>query len=123
MKSVSIFRVIGLDFVSGERVLSKALLSNLLGEIHLLPRFGVEVFMNRQIIARRLPISVTHWPQVTQSRKTEKMGYWKGVLAELRMICDLFQVAYPHVLILQAYHLLSLRVVTTPLDAGIFQKP
>lgn len=121
--SLLIFRAIGLDFVSGERVISKELLSNLLGEIHLLPRFGIEVFMNRQIIERQLSVAVTNWPQVTQSRKTEKMGFWKGIMAELRMVADLLQVTYPLILISQTCHLLSLRVAVSPPDAGIFQEP
>ena len=108
--SLLIFRVIGLDFVYGERVIRKELLSEALEEIFGLPRFGIEVFMNRKIIARRLSISVAHWPQVTQSRKTEKLGYWKGIRAEWRMIADLLQVAYPVLLISQTYHMLSLRV-------------
>lgn len=107
--SLLIFRVIGLDFVSGERVIRKDLLSEVLEEIHGLPRFGIEIFMNRQIIARRLSIAVTHWPNVTQSRKTEKLGYWKGIRSEWRMIADLLQVAYPLALISQTYHLLLLR--------------
>jgi glycosyltransferase involved in cell wall biosynthesis len=107
--SLLIFRAIGLDFVSGERVIRKELLSEALEEIYGLPRFGIEVFMNRKIVARRLTISVAHWPRVTQSRKTEKLGYWKGMRAEWRMIIDLLQVAYPVLLILQTYHLLSLR--------------
>lgn len=107
--SLVIFRAIGLDFVSGERVMRKELLTEALEEISGLPRFGVEVFMNRKIIARRLAISVAHWPEVTQSRKTEKLGYWKGIRAEWRMIADLLQVAYPVLLISQTYHLLSLR--------------
>jgi hypothetical protein len=107
--SLLIFRAIGLDFVSGERVIRKELLSKALKEIHGLPRFGIEVFMNNQIIARRLSIAVTHWPHVTQSRKTEKLGYWKGIRAEWRMVADLLHVAYPFVLISQTYHLLSLR--------------
>jgi hypothetical protein len=80
-----------------------------LEQIHGLPRFGIEIFMNRQIIARRLSIAVTHWPDVTQSMKTEKLGYWKGIRAEWRMITDLLRVAYPLALILQTYHLLLLR--------------
>lgn len=107
--SLAIFRALGLDFVSGERVMRKELLSEALEEISGLPRFGIEVFMNRKIIARRLAISVAHWPEVTQSRKTEKLGYWKGIRAEWRMIADLLQVAYPVLLISQTYHLLSLR--------------
>ena len=66
--SLFIFRVIGLDFVSGERVLKKELLSAALKEIRRLPRFGIEVFLNNQIIAQRLSIAVTHWPEVTQWR-------------------------------------------------------
>jgi hypothetical protein len=84
-------------------------LSEALEEIYGLPRFGIEVFMNRKIVARRLSISVAHWPRVTQTRKTEKLGYWKGIRAEWRMIIDLLQVAYPILLISQTYHLLSLR--------------
>lgn len=107
--SLWIFRVIGLDFVSGERVIRKELLSDALDEIFELPRFGIEVFMNRKIIALQLSISVAHWPGVTQSRKTEKLGYWRGIRAEWRMVADLLQVVYPVLLISQTYHLLSLR--------------
>ena len=115
--SLLLFRAIGLDFVSGERVVRKELLSEALKEIHRLPRFGIEVFMNHLIIERRLSIAVTHWPKVTQARKTEKLGYWAGVRAEWRMIADLLRVAYPRVLIAQTYHLLRLRQ-TQPETAG-----
>lgn len=107
--SLWIFRVIGLDFVSGERVLRKDLLSEALEEICHLPRFGIEVFINRKIIARQLSISVACWPEVRQSRKTEKLGFWQGVRAEWRMIADLLRMDYPILLILQTYQLLSLR--------------
>ncbi|CAB3789686.1 glycosyltransferase family 2 protein [Pararobbsia alpina] len=108
--SLLIFRAIGLDFVSGERVVRKELLDEALKEIHGLPRFGIEVFMNRLIVARRLRIAVTHWPYVTQSRKTEKLGYWKGVRAEWRMIADLLKVTYPLALFSQTWQLFALRV-------------
>ena len=108
--SLLIFRAVGLDFVSGERVIRKALLSEVLEEIHGLPRFGIEVFMNRQIIARQLSIEIIHWPNVRQLRKTEKLGYWKGIQSEWRMIADLLKAAYRFPLISQTYHLLLLRV-------------
>ena len=107
--SLLAFRAIGLDFVSGERVVKKTLLSEVLQEVHGLPRFGVEVFMNRRIIARRLPIAVTHWPHVTQARKTEKLGYWRGMRAEWRMIADLLKAVYPLALISQTFQMLRLR--------------
>jgi len=106
--SLLLFRAIGLDFVSGERVLKKELLSAALEQMHRLPRFGIEVFMNRRIIERQLSIAVTRWPQVTQARKSEKIGYWKGVRAEWRMLADLLHTAYPLELISQQYHLCSL---------------
>ena len=107
--SLWIYRAIGLDFVSGERVIAKSLLSEAQEEMHRLPRFGIEIFMNRRIIARRLSISVTRWPQVTQARKSEKLGFRKGIRAEWRMLVDLMHVAYPPVLIAQICRLLLLR--------------
>jgi len=107
--SLLIYRAIGLDFVSGERVISRSLLSEAQEEMHRLPRFGIEIFMNRRIIACRLSIAVTHWPHVTQARKSEKLGFWKGIRAEWRMIADLLQVAYPLVLISQICRMLMLR--------------
>ena len=107
--SLPIFRAIGLDFVSGERVLRKELLGEVLEEIRGLPRFGIEVYMNRLIIAQQLTIAVVRWPQVSQSRKTEKLGYWKGLRAEWRMIADLLDVVYPRVLLSQTWQLLSLQ--------------
>ncbi len=107
--SLPIFRAIGLDFVSGERVVRKELLGEVLEEIRGLPRFGVEVFMNRRIIAQQLTIAVVRWSQVSQSRKTEKLGYWKGIRAEWRMIADLLNVVYPRVLLSQTWRLVSLQ--------------
>ena len=107
--SLWLFRLIGLDFVSGERVIRKALLSEVLMEIHGLPRFGIELFMNQRMIARKLPLAVSYWPQVTQCRKTEKLGYWQGVRAEWRMLVDLLQMDYPFALIIQTCQLLSLK--------------
>ena len=107
--SLWVFRAIGLDFISGERVIRRELLSEYLAEMLVLSRFGIEVFMNRAIIERQLSVVVVNWPQVTQARKSEKLGYWKGVRAEWHMIVDLLQVAYPLLLISQTWHLLSLR--------------
>jgi len=107
--SLLIFRLIGLDFVSGERVIRKALLSEVLDEVNRLPRFGIEMFMNRQIINRQYSIAVTHWLTVSQSRKTDKLGYWKGICAEWRMLSDLIQFDYPLALMTQTYQMLLLR--------------
>ena len=112
--SLLIFRLIGLDFVSGERVIHKDILNKVITQIRLLPRFGIEVFMNRQIVESRLSISVARWTDVTQSRKTEKLGYCKGIIAEWRMTLDLLRVYYPIALISQTIDLLALRIQPSP---------
>jgi glycosyltransferase involved in cell wall biosynthesis len=107
--SLAFYRAIGLDFVSGERVLRRALLADALGEARQLPRFGIEVVLNRRIIAERLPIAVVRWPGVTQARKTEKLGFGRGVVAEWRMLRDLMDAVYPMALLSQSWRLLGQR--------------
>ena len=107
--SLAIFRAVGIDFVSGERVVDKALLADVLQEIHRLPRFGIEVFMNKRIIAARLPVAIANWRAVTQARKAEKLGWWRGVRAEWRMVFDLLDAVYPLELLTQTLHLALLR--------------
>ena len=87
--SLALFHAIGIDFVSGRaRAEPRALLNDVLHDVRSLPRFGVEVFMNKRIIAGALPVAVANWTGVTQSRKTEKLGFWRGVRAEWRMLAD-----------------------------------
>ncbi len=108
--SLGLYRMIGLDFVSGERVLPKALLSESLCNARALPRFGIEVFMNKLIIKNKLRIGVVSWPSVTQARKVEKLGFWRGNLAETRMVLDVLRVIYPIEAIGQTYKMIKLSV-------------
>ncbi len=112
--SLALFRWVGIDFVSGERVVDKRLLADVLQDIHALPRFGIEVFMNKRIIAARLPVAIANWRAVSQSRKTEKLGWWRGVLAEWRMVFDLMDAVYPLELLTQTMHLAMLRTAAEP---------
>ena len=121
--SLLIYRAIGIDFVSGERVLRKALLSEALIEMRGLPRFGVEIFTNKRIILNKLSIAVIRWPSVTQARKTEKMGWWKGLGAECRMLRDILQVTYPLAAVSQTYHMRSLRILADQRDSSKSPRP
>ena len=112
--SLALFRWVGIDFVSGERVVDKRLLADVLQDIHALPRFGIEVFMNKRIIAARLPVAIANWRAVTQSRKTEKLGWRRGMLAEWRMVFDLMDAVYPLELLTQTMHLALLRTAAQP---------
>jgi glycosyltransferase involved in cell wall biosynthesis len=117
--SLALFRAIGLDFVSGERVLRRALLAEALSEAPRLPRFGIEVVMNRRIISERLPIAVVRWSGVTQARKTEKLGLVRGLRAEWRMLRDLMHATYPMELVSQSWHLLALRERPLPAPSDV----
>jgi glycosyltransferase involved in cell wall biosynthesis len=108
--SLWLYRVLGLDFVSGERVVPRRILAAVLAQPSTLPRFGVEVLMNRAIIAERLPIAVADWRGVTQARKAEKVGWWRGQVAEARMIVEIARAVYPLAAIAQTHRLIQLRV-------------
>lgn len=108
--SLGVYRLLGIDFVSGERVLRRELLSDVLAEMQVLPGFGIELFMNERIIARRLSIAVVCWSEVAQTRKAEKMDMCRGTLAELRMLRDLARVKGPAAAIRQMFSMRMLRI-------------
>ena len=112
--SLALYRLMGMDFVSGERVIPKSLLANALFEMKRLPRWGGEVFMNRLIVAKKLRVAVVRWSNVSNVRKCDKIGVWYGVKEEVRMICDVLRVISP----LQAVHqTFGLLVLTMPVRA------
>lgn len=90
--SLGIYKLIGLDFVSGERVFAKELLADKLDEIRQLPSYGLESFMNRLIIERNHRVKVVKWSKVSHVRKWDKIGWWEGFKAELRMFYHILKV-------------------------------
>lgn len=106
--SLALYEALGLDFVSGERVFPAALLRPHLGRMRELPRWGAEVFMNSLITQNRLAISVVRWPGVVNKRKSEKIGVWPGLLAELSMTMDIFEVLSPATVLAQNFEMLRL---------------
>ncbi|MCU1500152.1 MAG: hypothetical protein JWM47_4105 [Acidimicrobiales bacterium] len=91
--SLGLYRYMGLDFVSGERVIPAWLLHDAAPAMARLPRWGAEVFINELIIAQGLKVAVVDWPDVLNIRKAEKAGAWRGLLEELHMIRDAVRVA------------------------------
>jgi len=106
-----IWRVIGLDYISGERVIPREMLGERLEALNALPRFGLEVFMNRLWITERARIAVVSWPGVDSPMKSAKLGNWRaGVAADARMIRDIFRTIAPHRALGQIVAMRSLRV-------------
>jgi glycosyltransferase involved in cell wall biosynthesis len=117
--SLAFYRMTGLDFVSGERVIPAWLVRHQAAAMAGLPRWGGETFINQLIIDARLRIEVVDWPGVANIRKYRKVGPVRGVLAELRMVHDALQVLSPLDLARQYVGLLKL--VNRP--PGPFAKP
>lgn len=103
-----IHHLIGLDFTSGERVLPKSLLGDVLREIDRLPKFGIETYMNQLIIERKMRIMVVPWSGVVHMRKTEKHGFVRGVLGDLSMTLDVLRMLAPWSLVRMHYHMIKL---------------
>ncbi|HVN01484.1 MAG TPA: glycosyltransferase family 2 protein [Caulobacteraceae bacterium] len=104
--SLWIYRQIGLDFVSGERVAPKWLLKGAVEAMQRLPRWGGEVYMNEIFIRQGCRIAVVRWPRVINVRKYAKVGAWRGALAEAKMIADAMRVLTPLGLVSQNLRLL-----------------
>lgn len=93
--SLRLYRLIGLDFVSGERVIPAWLMAGATKAMETLPRWGGEAYINDRISRQRLSIAVVDWPAVLNIRKYQKVGFWRGLLSELGMIGDALRVLSP----------------------------
>ena len=89
------WRLIGLDYISGERVIASALLAGQQDRLAGLPRFGFEVFLNRLLIAQNAPIAIVPWPDVASPSKASKRGLMAGIRADVAMMGDIFRTIGP----------------------------
>ncbi len=108
--SLWIYRFIGLDFVSGERVMDRKYIMENMEEIKKLPGYGIEVFMNRLMINHKLRISIVDWNNVRLATKQQKLGFWKGTVGEIKMLRQIMKVVSLKEVFYQNYKLLKLRV-------------
>lgn len=86
-----LWRMIGLDYISGERALPYGMLKTQLATFETLPKFGFEVFLNRLLLKTGHPIAVVQWPNVASPSKASKHGLWRGMTADVLMMRDIFQ--------------------------------
>ncbi|MEE3650339.1 MULTISPECIES: glycosyltransferase family 2 protein [unclassified Brenneria] len=86
-----IWRIIGLDYISGERVFARALVAPYLDELRSLPHFGLEVWLNRLWIDKNVRIRVVKWRSVISPYKAAKMGWLRGLRADAAMMRDIFR--------------------------------
>jgi glycosyltransferase involved in cell wall biosynthesis len=102
-----LWKLIGLDYISGERVFFKDLLDN---RLEALPKFGFEVYLNDLCIQRKSRIAIVSWNGVQSPFKTKKYGFLRGAAADMRMISDIFRTVSPFGVLRQIFVMLRLRV-------------
>jgi glycosyltransferase involved in cell wall biosynthesis len=90
------WRLIGADYISGERVVPRALLPPLLADLPRLPRFGFEVFLNEAILRERLTTAIVPWPDVASPSKAAKRGLVRGLRSDVAMLSDIFRTVPPY---------------------------
>jgi len=90
-----LWKWIGLDYISGERVLRREVLAANLEALSDLPNFGLEVYMNAIVIRQNFRLAVVSWPSVQSPYKNRKYGFCQGVIADIRMLRDIFKTITP----------------------------
>jgi len=105
-----LWRWIGLDYISGERVLKKSLLAGQEARLRALPKFGFEVFLNSLLIERGARIAVIRWPGVISPLKSTKYGVWTGIKADAKMLADLSRAVGTWGLVKQVMRMRGMRV-------------
>ncbi|MEC5319838.1 glycosyltransferase family 2 protein [Brenneria populi subsp. brevivirga] len=86
-----VWRAIGLDYISGERVFARALVDARLQALRELPHFGLEVWLNAIWIDNQVRLKVVWWPRVISPYKATKMGWLRGLRADVLMMRDIFR--------------------------------
>jgi glycosyltransferase involved in cell wall biosynthesis len=101
---------LGIDYISGERVIPANLIAKRLADLDELPRFGFEIWLNWICVAARGRIAVVRWDGVKSPIKSRKHGLLRGILGDVAMLFDLFRSASPPLLVRQIISMRRLRV-------------
>lgn len=84
-------KIIGVDFMSGERVFPKSMVAAYLEEMGKLESFGLEVFLNGIMIENKLRIRSVVMNNVFNRRKVKKNGWGNGLAGEISMWRDILK--------------------------------
>lgn len=110
----ALWRRIGLDYISGERVMPRRLLDGRAAELNALPKFGFEVFLNRLWLDADCRIAVVRWDGVASPWKNRKYGLRAGLRADLGMLADIFRVIGPGAILAQIFAMRRRRIAAPP---------
>lgn len=105
-----LWKMVGLDYISGERVFRKKLLGAEYENLMKIPGFGLEVFMNRLAIKNNYRIKIVSWPNVSSPEKFKKRGIKLGITGEIGMFADIFKTVSFFGVINEIIKMLNLKV-------------
>ncbi|MDE2399593.1 MAG: glycosyltransferase [Patescibacteria group bacterium] len=108
--SLLIYKILGFDFFSGERIISKKYLIDHIEEIGKLPGYAIETYINTIIVDNKLRVAIVYLKNVIHTMKAEKVGLWKGINLEIKMALELVKYSSLMGILKQNYKLLKLRV-------------
>lgn len=86
-----LWKLIGLDYISGERVLPRKLITAHQEAIRALPGFGLEVFLNKILIQAECRIKVVHWDKVHSPYKRGGYGIIKDIRGNIHMALEVLK--------------------------------
>lgn len=78
-----IFRIIGIDFATGERVLNKKIMFD--ENIENVNNWSFMQVMNDKIIKHKYRVKVVDWTNVVTTKKSEKLGFFGSIRAYIYM--------------------------------------
>jgi glycosyltransferase involved in cell wall biosynthesis len=101
--SLSIYKLLGTDFVSGERVLPTIILKDkaFFSEI---PSFWLEVKINEKIIDGKYTFMNIFLQWVVSPRKTTKMWFFQGMKGDMRMVREIISVVSLQTILYQLWY-------------------
>ncbi|MCX6734782.1 MAG: glycosyltransferase family 2 protein [Candidatus Peregrinibacteria bacterium] len=86
--SLKSFKMMGLDFVSGERIFSRKMIPKL-DDLGKLTCFGLESHLNNLIVKNGARLAVVNWKNVITPRKSVKFGLVEGTWRDLKMVGEI----------------------------------
>jgi glycosyltransferase involved in cell wall biosynthesis len=114
-----LWHALGIDYISGERVFRRSLITPHLSNLDALPRFGLEVFLNRLVLAAPSRVAVIDWSGVSSRAKAEKRGLLPGLAADVGMLRDILQAVGAAEVIRQVWGLRQRRIAQMPLRPAL----
>lgn len=86
--SLPIYKLFGIDFVSGERVFPKSLIPST-ETLRRVKGFELEVFINKLAERKNFRITSVPWKNVSNLLKYKKFGFWDGWKRDLKLIGEI----------------------------------